>query len=106
LTHRVEAVMAYGLAFKIKSFAVDLASRLARRRPGRRRSPYRETVTRDGCAGADIFVFDPAKIDLAAPAKVTDLPEDAPRFTQSAKGIGYTIVNGKVLNEFRWILEP
>jgi N-acyl-D-aspartate/D-glutamate deacylase len=86
-----------GLAFKIKSFAVDLASRLARRRPGRRRSPYGVTATRDGCAGADIFVFDPAKIDLAAPVKVTDLPEDPPRFTQGAKGIHYTIVNGKVL---------
>ena len=46
---------------------------------------------------ADIFVFDPAKIDLAAPAKVTDLPQGAPRFTQGAKGIHYTIVNGKVL---------
>jgi len=46
---------------------------------------------------ADIFVFDPAKIDLAAPQKVTDLPEGAPRFTQGAKGIYYTIVNGKVL---------
>ena len=85
--------MAYGLAFKIKSFAVDLASRVARRRPGRRRSPYGETATRDGCAGADIFVFDLAKIDLAAPVKVTDLPEGAPRFTQGAKGIHYTIVN-------------
>jgi len=46
---------------------------------------------------ADVFVFDPEKIDLAAPAKVTDLPEGAPRFTQGAKGIHYTIVNGKVL---------
>lgn len=46
---------------------------------------------------ADLFVFDPAKIDLAAPAKVTDLPQGAPRFTQGAKGIHYTIVNGKVL---------
>ena len=46
---------------------------------------------------ADIFVFDPAKIDLAAPAKVTDLPEGAPRFTQGATGVHYTIVNGEVL---------
>jgi N-acyl-D-aspartate/D-glutamate deacylase len=46
---------------------------------------------------ADIFVFDPAKIDLAAPQKVTDLPEGAPRFTQGAKGIHYVIVNGKLL---------
>ena len=46
---------------------------------------------------ADIFVFDPAQIDLAAPQKVTDLPAGAPRFTQGAKGIHYTIVNGKVL---------
>jgi len=46
---------------------------------------------------ADIFVFDPARIDLAVPQKVTDLPEGAPRFTQGAKGIHYTIVNGKVL---------
>jgi N-acyl-D-aspartate/D-glutamate deacylase len=29
--------------------------------------------------------------------KVTNLPEDAPRFTQGAQGIHYTIVNGKVL---------
>lgn len=46
---------------------------------------------------ADIFVFDPENIDLAAPRKVTDLPEGAPRFIQGAKGIHYTIVNGKVL---------
>ena len=46
---------------------------------------------------ADIFVFDPAKINLAPAVKVTDLPEGAPRFTQGAKGIHYTIVNGKVL---------
>jgi N-acyl-D-aspartate/D-glutamate deacylase len=46
---------------------------------------------------ADLFIFDPAKIDLAAPQKVTDLPEGAPRFTQGAKGIRYTIVNGEVL---------
>jgi N-acyl-D-aspartate/D-glutamate deacylase len=46
---------------------------------------------------ADLFVFDPETIDLAAPAKVTDLPEGAPRFVQGAKGIHYTIVNGKVL---------
>ncbi len=46
---------------------------------------------------ADVFVFDPERIDLAAPAKVADLPQGAPRFTQGAKGIHYTIVNGKVL---------
>lgn len=46
---------------------------------------------------ADLMVFDPARINLAAPAKVTDLPEGAPRFTQGAQGIHYTIVNGKVL---------
>jgi N-acyl-D-aspartate/D-glutamate deacylase len=46
---------------------------------------------------ADIFAFDPEKIDLAAPQRVTDLPEGAPRFTQGAKGIHYAIVNGKVL---------
>ena len=46
---------------------------------------------------ADLFVFDPEKIDLAAPGKVSDLPEGAPRFTQGAKGIHYTVVNGKVL---------
>ena len=39
---------------------------------------------------ADIFVFDPAKIDLAEPEKVTDLPEGAPRYIQRAKGIHYT----------------
>jgi N-acyl-D-aspartate/D-glutamate deacylase len=46
---------------------------------------------------ADIFVFDPANIALAAPQKVTDLPEGAPRYTQGAKGILYTVVNGKIL---------
>ncbi len=46
---------------------------------------------------ADLFVFDPAKIDLAAPEKVQDLPEGAPRYIQRAKGILYTIVNGSVL---------
>ena len=46
---------------------------------------------------ADIFVFDPAKIDLAEPEKVQDLPGGAPRYIQGAKGIHYTVVNGSVL---------
>jgi len=46
---------------------------------------------------ADVVVFDPEKIDLAEPEKVADLPEDAPRYIQRAKGIHYTIVNGSVL---------
>jgi N-acyl-D-aspartate/D-glutamate deacylase len=46
---------------------------------------------------ADVFVFDPAAIDLLPPEKVEDLPEGAPRFIQHAKGIHYTIVNGSVL---------
>ena len=46
---------------------------------------------------ADLFVFESDGIDLAAPTKVNDLPEGAPRFVQGAKGIHYTIVNGKVL---------
>ena len=46
---------------------------------------------------ADIVVFDPAKIDLAEPEKVADLPEGAPRYIQRAKGIHYTVVNGSVL---------
>jgi N-acyl-D-amino-acid deacylase len=46
---------------------------------------------------ADIFVFDPAKIDLIEPQKVQDLPEGAARYIQRAKGIPYTIVNGSVL---------
>lgn len=46
---------------------------------------------------ADLFVFDPKEIDLRPPEKVTDLPEGAPRFIQRAKGIHYSIVNGKVL---------
>jgi len=46
---------------------------------------------------ADIFVFDPAEIDLAEPEKVQDLPGGAPRYIQRAKGIPYTIVNGSVL---------
>ncbi len=46
---------------------------------------------------ADIFAFDPAKVDLAEPEKVQDLPEGAPRYIQRAKGIPYTVVNGSVL---------
>ena len=45
---------------------------------------------------ADVFVFDPATIDLEKPQQVHDLPEGAPRFVQRAKGIHYTIVNGKL----------
>jgi len=48
---------------------------------------------------ADLFAFDPEKIDLAPPEKVSDLPERAPRYIQRAKGIHYTIVNGSVLME-------
>lgn len=46
---------------------------------------------------ADLFVFDPATIDLLAPEKVDDLPQGASRYIQRAKGIHYTIVNGSVL---------
>jgi N-acyl-D-aspartate/D-glutamate deacylase len=46
---------------------------------------------------ADVFVFDPEKIDLVEPEKVEDLPEGAPRYIQRAKGIHYTVVNGSVL---------
>jgi N-acyl-D-aspartate/D-glutamate deacylase len=53
-------------------------------------------LLRPGMA-ADIFVFDSAKIDLAEPEKVEDLPGGAPRYIQGAKGILYTIVNGAVL---------
>jgi N-acyl-D-amino-acid deacylase len=53
-------------------------------------------LLRPGMA-ADIFVFDSAKIDLAEPEKVQDLPGGAPRYIQGAKGIHYTVVNGSVL---------
>jgi N-acyl-D-amino-acid deacylase len=46
---------------------------------------------------ADVFVFDPAEIDLLPPEKVEDLPEGATRYIQHAKGISYSIVNGSVL---------
>jgi len=53
-------------------------------------------LLRPGMA-ADIFVFDPAAIGLEKPRQVNDLPEGAPRFVQSARGIHYSIVNGSVL---------
>jgi N-acyl-D-aspartate/D-glutamate deacylase len=53
-------------------------------------------LLRPGMA-ADIFVFDPAAIDLEKPEQVNDLPEGAPRYIQHARGIRYTIVNGSVL---------
>jgi N-acyl-D-amino-acid deacylase len=46
---------------------------------------------------ADLFVFDPATIDLQPPEKTNDLPEGAARYVQRAKGIHCTIVNGSVL---------
>jgi N-acyl-D-aspartate/D-glutamate deacylase len=53
-------------------------------------------LLRPGMA-ADIFVFDPASIDLEKPQQVNDLPEGAPRFIQHARGIHYSIVNGSIL---------
>jgi N-acyl-D-aspartate/D-glutamate deacylase len=53
-------------------------------------------LLRPGMA-ADVFVFDPAAIDLEKPEQVNDLPEGAPRYIQHARGIRYTIVNGAVL---------
>jgi N-acyl-D-amino-acid deacylase len=53
-------------------------------------------LLRPGMA-ADVFVFDPAAIDLEKPEQVNDLPEGAPRYIQHARGIRYTIVNGSVL---------
>ena len=57
---------------------------------------YDRGLLRPGMA-ADIFVFDPASIDLEKPQQVNDLPEGAPRYVQRAKGIHYSIVNGSVL---------
>jgi N-acyl-D-aspartate/D-glutamate deacylase len=53
-------------------------------------------LLRPGMA-ADIFIFDPAAIDLEKPEQVNDLPERAPRYIQHGRGIHYTIVNGSVL---------
>ena len=53
-------------------------------------------LLRPGMA-ADVFVFDPAAIDLEKPEQANDLPEGAPRYIQHARGIRYTIVNGAVL---------
>jgi N-acyl-D-amino-acid deacylase len=53
-------------------------------------------LLRPGMA-ADVFVFDPATIDLEKPEQANDLPEGAPRYIQHARGIRYTIVNGSVL---------
>jgi N-acyl-D-aspartate/D-glutamate deacylase len=53
-------------------------------------------LLRPGMA-ADMFVFDPATIDLEKPRKVNDLPEGAARYVQGARGIHYSIVNGSVL---------
>jgi N-acyl-D-aspartate/D-glutamate deacylase len=53
-------------------------------------------LLRPGLA-ADVFVFDPAAIDLEKPEQVNDLPEGAPRYIQHARGIHYSIVNGSVL---------
>jgi N-acyl-D-aspartate/D-glutamate deacylase len=53
-------------------------------------------LLRPGMA-ADVFVFDPAAIDLEKPEQVNDLPGGAPRYIQHARGIHYTIVNGAVL---------
>jgi N-acyl-D-amino-acid deacylase len=53
-------------------------------------------LLRPGMA-ADMFVFDPAAIDLDSPRKVNDLPEGAPRYVQGARGIACTIVNGELL---------
>jgi N-acyl-D-aspartate/D-glutamate deacylase len=53
-------------------------------------------LLRPGMA-ADIFVFDPAAIDLEKPRQVNDLPGGAPRYVQGARGIHYSIVNGSVL---------
>ena len=55
-------------------------------------------LLRTGMA-ADVFVFDPATVDLGDAEMVHDLPEGAPRYIQHAKGIRYTIVNGSVLME-------
>jgi N-acyl-D-amino-acid deacylase len=53
-------------------------------------------LLRPGMA-ADVFVFDPAAIDLEKPEQVNDLPEGAPRYIQHARGVRYSIVNGAVL---------
>jgi N-acyl-D-aspartate/D-glutamate deacylase len=53
-------------------------------------------LLRPGMA-ADVFVFDPARIDLEKPRQVNDLPQGAPRYVQGARGIHYSIVNGSVL---------
>lgn len=53
-------------------------------------------LLRPGMA-ADVFVFDPEKIDVIEPEKVYDLPQGGTRYIQRARGIYYTLVNGSVL---------
>jgi N-acyl-D-amino-acid deacylase len=48
-------------------------------------------------AYADVNVLDLDGLYLHTPEMVEDLPLDAPRFVQRARGYDYTLVNGKVL---------
>jgi N-acyl-D-aspartate/D-glutamate deacylase len=48
---------------------------------------------------ADLCVFDLSSIGAGMPQMVTDLPGNSVRFVTEARGIHYTIVNGKVVSE-------
>jgi N-acyl-D-aspartate/D-glutamate deacylase len=48
---------------------------------------------------ADLCVFDLSSIGAGMPQMVTDLPGNSVRFVTEARGIHYTMVNGKVVSE-------
>lgn len=59
---------------------------------------YDRGLLRPGLA-ADVVVFDPAAVNAQEPEYVQDLPANETRMIQGAKGIHYTVVNGRVVIE-------
>jgi N-acyl-D-aspartate/D-glutamate deacylase len=79
-----------------QDFTVEEAVRMLTLEPARLFGFSDRGLLREGLV-ADINVFDPATVGPTMPELVNDLPGGAPRLSQKATGIRYSLVRGEVL---------
>jgi len=79
-----------------QAFSLEQAVRMITLVPATLWGFFDRGLVREGMA-ADLVVFDPDTVGAQMPEVVDDLPADARRLVQRARGIAATVVNGEVL---------